>query len=798
MSFSTTLGRPSLNDKLLQVCAFHVRVLARVSDAVEAPLSSDGASVAMLTPFNREKLESLAFLNAGGEGVIAARNFPGELPLFHGPNVRFAVCMDGAGNARDADLLRTDKLEVPTVIYGNATASLGELMLENGQRRTSPLRLVASSSDEHSYQLVLELTPQGTAQHYTAANLARVARVSAQHVPMDLIARALQECVRVRRQAMVGYLQTQGVPEIDASTFYMTLPMGSLYDISAAAGAGDAEDAKPVTVDISQWQALVSKTSAALAETHTVRLCETMLKFLTHTVAGAGVDVRRPDAVREHLARENGTAEGRAAILHGFMAALQRANENSFVYTSDSEIRGFAVENTVDGVRLRAQFAATGEKQNLFGMDPLTSSLSLERNAELFAARAGAEYREAMAGCDVRGQAAAGRRYEEHMTRVNQKRSLLEFRSDCEDGASVLAAVTSVANSMDGAHMAACIAEVFAAGIFSAGARGLEASVQEAVLVLRDNLGDKYVGLCFAHAANIEQMKGVGAAPGDAGVQGNYEGLVQSINAGELNGHACLFSVRHDAASEEVSPHIRKTRFSGLLAHESTNPMELAASDPKCMFSTSSSLPDLDKKLVDVNGRIPVSFAKSVVSEITAKGAQNITGCVSSAVTYTSVDSPFYHTLIAAKGYAYSQRNGTCLPTCHISTLGDGVTEHFLLEGALLPTVQIAGVGYSEDELLDIVVGSASCLAPSLQRVLRTREAAGFHVYAESPPADAARFTRVVMRGRMTPLGTDAPAEESLHVAEHAARQQAAEAVHPHAQAVSSNSQCWDLYVPTS
>jgi len=267
MSFSTTLGRPSLNDKLLQVCALHVRVLARVSDAVEAPLSSDGASVAMLTPFNCEKLESLAFLNAGGEGVIAARNFPRELPPFHGPNVRFAVCMDGAGNARDANLLRTDKLEVPTVIYGNATASLGELMLENGQRRTSPLRLVASSSDEHGYKLVLELTPQGTAQHYTAANLARVARVSEQHVPMDLIARALQECVRVRRQAMVGYLQTQGVPEIDASTFYMTLPMGSLYDISAAADAGDAEDAKPVTVDILQWQALVSKTSAALAET---------------------------------------------------------------------------------------------------------------------------------------------------------------------------------------------------------------------------------------------------------------------------------------------------------------------------------------------------------------------------------------------------------------------------------------------------------------------------------------------------------------------------------------------------
>ena len=51
---------------------------------------------------------------------------------------------------------------------------------------------------------------------------------------------------------------------------------------------------------------------------------------------------------------------------------------------------------------------------------------------------------------------------------------------------------------------------------------------------------------------------------------------------------------------------------------------------------------------------IPLSFAMSVVSEISAKGARNVTGCDANAVTYNSADSPFYHTLIAAKGYAYS------------------------------------------------------------------------------------------------------------------------------------------------
>jgi len=194
MQFHTSLVQPRLDNSLVQMCAFCVRVLAQLSGGLEAPLSNDGASVAMTTQFNREKLESMAYLDADGQGVIAARNFHADLPLFHWQNVWFLVCMDRAGNAKDAELLRTDKLGMQTVIYANTTASLAELMLERGQRWTTPLRLVESSSDEKNYWLVLELSPESTGTHYSRVNLAHVERISAQHILMALVAQALQAC----------------------------------------------------------------------------------------------------------------------------------------------------------------------------------------------------------------------------------------------------------------------------------------------------------------------------------------------------------------------------------------------------------------------------------------------------------------------------------------------------------------------------------------------------------------------------------------------------------------------------
>ena len=134
--------------------------------------------------------------------------------------------------------MKTDKLGGQTLIYTNTKAVLGELMLENGRRWTSPLRLVASLADEKNYELILEVTPQGTDAHYSSPNLAHVAQISAQHVHMQIsaqhvhmITRALQRCQEIRKQTVVDYMKTQGVHEVDSLTFCVTLRMGSLYDI---------------------------------------------------------------------------------------------------------------------------------------------------------------------------------------------------------------------------------------------------------------------------------------------------------------------------------------------------------------------------------------------------------------------------------------------------------------------------------------------------------------------------------------------------------------------------------------
>jgi len=294
-------------------------------------------------------------------------------------------------------------------------------------------------------------------------------------------------------------MTTKGVHEIDAQT----LSMGSLYNITAPS----SEKTRGTLVDITQWQALMEKTNAALAESHTLKLCEVMVKFLTHSVAAAGVPIDDPASVRAHLALAETSVEGWAALVAGFMTSLQKTHEGSFIYTSDSEIQGFAVQNTVTGVRLQAQFASSDEKQNLFGMDPLTSNLNLERNALLFAERTQAQFRTASL-CKARSElAAASSEYGAQMTRVNDALGMYKTQADCEDGASTLAALTHVAHLMDPAHLAECVAKVFASGIFSSVASSVQDLVHAALRALHGSMGNKHVGLCFAHATNVAQIK---------------------------------------------------------------------------------------------------------------------------------------------------------------------------------------------------------------------------------------------------------------------------------------------------
>ena len=109
-----------------------------------------------------------------------------------------------------------------------------------------------------------------TQAHYSTAKVAHITSVSAKHIPSAVIARALFRCMDMRRSALCAVIQSFGVEDINGRTFYMTLPVGSLYDLST-------DEAQQCTVDATQWHALVVKTSAILVESHVFNLCETMV-----------------------------------------------------------------------------------------------------------------------------------------------------------------------------------------------------------------------------------------------------------------------------------------------------------------------------------------------------------------------------------------------------------------------------------------------------------------------------------------------------------------------------------------
>ena len=89
------------------------------------------------------------------------------------------------------------------------------------------------------------------------------------------------------------------------------------------------------------------------------------------------------------------------------------------------------------------------------------------------------------------------------------------------------------------------------------------------------------------------------------------------------------------------------------------------------------------------------------------------------------------------------------LPTANIAMIGQPSTRTFAVEGALIDDVTIGNVVYTENQLLDMVVGATSCLAPSLQHIIRSRCDANFLVLAGRPPPLCQGMARVVMKGRV-------------------------------------------------
>ena len=123
----------------------------------------------------------------------------------------------------------------------------------------------------------------------------------------------------------------------------------------------------------------------------------------------------------------------------------------------------------------------------------------------------------------------------------------------------------------------------------------------------------------------------------------------------------------------------------------------------------------------------------------------------------------------------YSEQDGVLRPTARIAQIPGAATRTFVVEGQLLGRVVIGAAAYSEAELLEIVVGASTCLAPSWQRIVQRQEAAGFQhapLARSRPPPGHAAMTRVVCHTPVLQVaGLKTPAD---HAREELARRERA------------------------
>ena len=811
------MSKSRLLDNMLHLPAFKVNVEVSCG-LVRAPIQNDGMSVFMTTPFNLARLDSDAHVWAGNDGsfVIGEQSFAmdSETPIFHGPNIRLGICMDGQVSSDSKDKIVEDKLDTQNVIYGNSSMSLAQIMLSGDGRLENGFSVDAGSSDEKGYMFKLRITPHNvrTQKHYSDANIAHIRRISAQHISMTTISQALESCRLLRQGAFVEYMGTRGVPAVDANTFYMCLPMGSIYDIRT-----DHNSKTQSTVDLAQWSAIHDKSAKALAASHVPKLVEATFKFFARHCGAAGIDFEDPAAVRVYLCAKQRSPEGLAHIEQDMQRCVQLANEDGFKYTSDSEIKGFEILNTMDGIKLKAQFASSGEKQNGHGLDALTCANQMRRVCTLYAARVGREHAAAIDKLEHEGttnrhspltHASAlleiNEDYARKMSRSNIALSMHQFRADCEDACASLVGVMHAASNIEPQPMAQLINRIVLSGVYPPSSHKMAGAVNQLVNIIHTHklMSSVTRSLCFAHGANLAEMKNTVSAPIKEGVLANYRSLIDDINARKLTGHATA-SIIEKTTSTPVHPLIVETDIVAFKPLEGTNPVDIVSGDRNCRFDTHSNLAELDKKFESINGVMPLSFAKCIVSELSTHSAKNVLGCDASAVTYTTSKSSFYHTLIATSaGYVYSERGGEVRPTSRIALLDNSNTRSFVVEGQLLDKVCIAAedgqnVAYTEDQLLDIVVQASTCLAPTPDDILQRQLGAGLQMASlgrSVPPSGHEYMTRIICR---TPVLQVAGVKTNKqHGEEELARISKAKEIHPDAETTCCNSHTFNIFIP--
>ena len=123
----------------------------------------------------------------------------------------------------------------------------------------------------------------------------------------------------------------------------------------------------------------------------------------------------------------------------------------------------------------------------------------------------------------------------------------------------------------------------------------------------------------------------------------NYSNLLAAASSGRVGGHACLFDLTDCAstplqvgvpgpgltegqppAGDLVTVRLLKEHVS---AHESTNLVDMIAENYTCVFRAKCNNVLLDQKLQPWNTEMPLTTARSIISNLVSNGVGKQFGC---------------------------------------------------------------------------------------------------------------------------------------------------------------------------
>ena len=755
-----------------------------------------------------------------------------------------------------------------SVIFSNVFVGICEMLSCTSAggvecARYKPLQITTQSPEDGGWQMeysisipsvldiyALRVQTEAMPDEFRAHNWALVKQIDAVHVPINAILDTLRGCASKREQAHMNAVAALGCPDGDARGLYVKVPLGSFMGMNSRvtadkapaktlqAGAGldvtvfQEQEPADDRVDIAQWDAIMHEMIGQNAESHMPHVVSAALHMVSAHCARLGTDIGDVGLIERQISAWAATPEGRVDMAAQYIHGLQRRNEAQFLYTSDASISGFEVIAGGNQLAVAPCITGIGEKQNSFGKEPLTCAMHTERVVEAELARLTERMRrdkrvaKGDSGNDRKTldskYASIEKQFRVRYTELMIARSNQVGKFDCEDGCQILSFGCNVFKYVDKTSLQAWPGNIIRTKLYP-GSTASYIPVAERILAglhtaYEEGAFKTTSVMCFAAGAHMQDGTASYRSPNlSDDVRNNYSNLLAAAGTGKVGGHACLFNLTDCAstplqvgvpaqglppAGDLVTVRLLKEHVS---AHESTNPVDMITDNYTCVFRAKCNNILLDQKLRPWNTEMPLTTARSIISNLVSNGVNKQFGCETASVTYAAPilrdPSSFYASLISAgPAFVFTKQGQHCRPTAVASHIGDPNSDstYLLVKGHLVPTVLLNGKTYSELDFIRMIVSAATPLMPPWKSQIRWAEKSGFRMSEMKytvPVKNQMTCARVLCRTPCLPMEMDAMTDRHYRLEEEA-RLEFAKKFGPDTVVAAESSMAFCVYVP--